>query len=145
MPMNTRAISWGSPLALGALIVAGNVWMAVAYADWLAGWAGLGGLSAGPLSYWAGLFGLLGLNNGLVLIVFAHWVTALRREQVAQAEVLAALRWSAVIIPPRPALWLDTPLPAPTRPRRWAWHLPYAAGVLVALALPAALLDLFLM
>jgi hypothetical protein len=47
MPMNTRAISWGSPLALGALIVAGNVWMAVAYAHWLAGWAGPGDPAAG--------------------------------------------------------------------------------------------------
>jgi hypothetical protein len=148
--MNTRVVGWGSPLALGALIVAGNIWMAVAYAHWLAGWHALaapgGGLAAGPLGFWAIFFGLLGLNNGLVLAVFARWVVAVRREQVAEAEVLAALRWSAVITPARPALWLDAPLPTAARPRRlWAGHLPYLAGLLVALALPAALIDLFLM
>lgn len=151
--MNTRTVGWGSPLALGALIVAGNVWMAVAYAHWLGGAHALAapgtpgaGLAAGALSFWAVFFGLLGLNNGLVLAVFARWVTALRREQIAQAEVLAAMHWSAVITPPRPALWLDAPLPAPTRVSRlWAWHLPYAAGLLVALALPAALIDLVFM
>lgn len=144
--MSTRVVGWGSPLALGALIVAGNVWMAVAYAHWLVGWHTLttpGGLGSGPLGFWAVFFGLLGLNNGLVLAVFACWVAAVRREQVAEAEVLAAMRWSTVITPVRPALWLDALAPAAAHPRRlWAWHLPYLAGLLVALALPAALLDL---
>lgn len=152
--MNTRTIGWGSPLALGALIVAGNVWMAVAYAHWLSGWHALAapgiaeaGLPSGAVGFWAVFFGLLGLNNGLVLAAFARWVGAVHREQIAQAEVLAAMHWSAVITPARPALWADAPLPAPVaRVRRlWAWHLPYVAGLLVALALPAALLDLVFM
>jgi hypothetical protein len=151
--MNTRAVGWGSPLALGALIVAGNIWMAVAYAQWLTARPGLAGafvpgngLEVGLPGFWAVFFGLLGLNNGLVLAVFARWVAAVRREQVAQAEILAAMRWSAVITAPRRDLWLDTPLAVASRPRRsWAWHLPYVAGLLAALALPAALLDLIVL
>jgi len=145
--METRVTRVTAPLALAALVVLGNVWMAVIYAQGLArvGSAPGPALGAwGPFGFWGLFFGLLGLNNALALGAFGCWVAAVRREQQAQAEVLAALRWP-LGLHWQQHLWLDAPAPTVRHaaPARLGWHLPYAAGMILALLLPATLLSLF--
>ena len=157
--MEVRAVRVTAPLGLAALVVLGNIWMAVIYAQGLALAGGVPMLGAplpgpgvvagslaggwGPLGFWGAFFGLLGANNALALLAFSHWTAAVRREQQAQAEIQAAMRWSAPLRW-RQHLWLDTPAPAARRPAtvRLGWHLPYAAGLLVALLLPATAVSL---
>jgi hypothetical protein len=157
--MEVRVVRVTLPLAV--LVILGNVWMAVSYAQGLAAADGqmrlaatvpfagagmatvLGGL--GPLGFWAFFFGLLGVNNGLVLLAFSRWVGALRREQATQAEIRAAMRWADAPFRWQQQLWLDAPPPAALRRPAHAtvgWHLPYLASFMLALLLPAALLSL---
>lgn len=146
--MEVRAMRVTAPLGLAALVVLGNVWMAVIYAQGLAlaGGTPLLGVApggAGPLGFWGVFFGLLGANNALALLVFGRWIAAVRHEQQAQAEILAAMHWPATLRW-RQHLWLDAPAPAARRPAyvRLGWHLPYAAGLVMALLLPAAAVSL---
>jgi hypothetical protein len=157
--MEVRAIRMTAPLGLAALVVLGNIWMAVIYAQGLAlagGTPMLGTLGAapgvaagslgggwGPLGFWGVFFGLLGANNALALLAFGRWIAAVRIEQQAQAEIRAAMRWPAALCW-RQHLWLDAPAPAARRPAtaRLGWHLPYAAGLLMALLLPATVVSL---
>ena len=156
--MEVRAMRVTAPLGLAALVVLGNVWMAIIYAQGLALAGGMpllgvlgaapgmaGGLAGewGPLGFWGIFFGLLGANNALALLAFGRWIAAVRREQQAQAEILAAMHWPATLHW-RQHLWLDAPAPAARRPAyiRLGWHLPYAAGLLIALLVPAAAVSL---
>ena len=157
--MEVRAVRVTAPLGLAALVVLGNVWMAVIYAQglalaggtpMLAAWGAAPGVAAGsmggvlgPFGFWGIFFGLLGANNALALLAFGRWITAVRREQQAQAEILAAMRWSAPLRGHQ-RLWLDAPAPAARHPAyaRLGWHLPYVAGLLMALLLPAAVASL---
>ena len=157
--MEVRAVRVTMPLGLAALVVLGNVWMAVIYAQGLALAGGLPEMGAigaapaiaagsllgglGPFGFWGVFFGLLGANNALTLLAFGRWIAAVRREQQEQAEILAAMRWPTTLRW-RQHLWLDAPPPAARRPAyvRLGWHLPYAAGLLMALLLPAAAVSL---
>ena len=72
--MEARVTRVTLPLALAALVVLGNVWMAVIYAQGLArvGSAPVSTLGAlGPLGFW-GLFAMLAYRDGGELVAAAH-------------------------------------------------------------------------
>lgn len=141
--LTVTILIWSTPPALVAALVAGNVVLAGAYAR-IFGAAGLG--PGAGVGFWALFFGALALSNVPAWAAFAGWVRAERREQAAQAEIRAALRWPQRLDRWQPRLWPEidalpatAPAPAAGGVAALYRHLPYLVGFLSGLAGPIAL------